>query len=89
MTKLLNSTSKLTIFLPVDSAWDVLDPYERLYLESEYSANDLNRILNLHAVVEEGVDYSDTFEEGTDRKALFLFVMQCIYSLNVSISDNA
>ncbi|KAG5715645.1 hypothetical protein E4T56_gene485 [Termitomyces sp. T112] len=70
MTKLLNSTSELTLFLPVDTAWDALDHYERLYLESEYSTNDLNRILNLHAVVEEGVRYSDTFGKTTNLTTL-------------------
>ncbi|KAG6862441.1 hypothetical protein C0995_011881 [Termitomyces sp. Mi166 len=70
MTKLLNSTPALTLFLPVDAAWDALDPYERLYLESEYSTNDLNQILNLHAVVEEGVRYSDTFGKATNLTTL-------------------
>ncbi|RDB28990.1 FAS1 domain-containing protein fsc1 [Hypsizygus marmoreus] len=61
ITRTLNSTSELTLFLPVDSAWDALDPYERLYLESEYATDDLYRILNMHAVVEKGVRYSDSF----------------------------
>ncbi|GLB36003.1 putative mitochondrial carrier (TC 2.A.29) family protein [Lyophyllum shimeji] len=66
ITQLLNSTSELTLFLPVDDAWDGLDPYERLYLESEYAADDLNRILNMHAVVEKGVRYSDSFGKATN-----------------------
>ncbi|KAG6841954.1 hypothetical protein C0991_005134 [Blastosporella zonata] len=70
ITKLLNSTSELTLFLPVDAAWDALEPYERLYLESGYATDDLNRILNLHAVVEKGVRYSDTFEKVTNLTTL-------------------
>ena len=65
---LLNTSTELTIFLPVDSAWDVLDPYERLYLESEYAAGDLNRILNMHAVVEKKVKYSDSFATAKNCK---------------------
>lgn len=57
---LLNSSTELTVFLPINSAWDALDPYERLYLESEYATDDLNRILNMHAV-EKKVKYSDSF----------------------------
>lgn len=59
--QLLNSTAELTLFLPVDAAWDAMDPYERLYLESEFSTDDLTRILNMHAVVKKSVKYSDTF----------------------------
>ncbi|KAG5647591.1 hypothetical protein DXG03_008944 [Asterophora parasitica] len=66
ISKLLNSTSELTLFLPVDAAWDVLDPYERIYLESEYATDDLNRILNMHAVVEKGAKYSDSFGKTTN-----------------------
>jgi solute carrier family 25 (mitochondrial carnitine/acylcarnitine transporter), member 20/29 len=58
---LLNSSTELTVFLPINSAWDALDPYERLYLESEYATGDLNRILNMHAVIEKKVQYSDSF----------------------------
>jgi solute carrier family 25 carnitine/acylcarnitine transporter 20/29 len=60
---LLNSSTELTIFLPINSAWDALDPYERLYLESEYATGDLNRILNMHAVVDKKVGYSDSFSQ--------------------------
>ncbi|KAG6836375.1 hypothetical protein H0H93_008675 [Arthromyces matolae] len=70
ITKFLNSTPILTLFLPVDAAWDALDPYERIYLESDYSGDDLNRILNLHAVIEKGVRYHDTFENQTNLKTL-------------------
>ncbi|KAG6818062.1 hypothetical protein H0H87_009217 [Tephrocybe sp. NHM501043] len=70
ITKLLNSTPELTLFLPVDAAWNALDPYERLYLESEYSTDDLNRILDLHAVVEKGVRYSNTFGKATNLTTL-------------------
>lgn len=60
----LNSTANLTLFLPVDQAWEELDPYERLYLESEFAADDLRRILNMHAVVMDHVEWSDSFKAG-------------------------
>ncbi|KAI3622790.1 carnitine acyl carnitine carrier [Moniliophthora roreri] len=62
ITKLLNSTPGLTVFLPINKAWEALDEYERLYLESRYATDDLNRILNMHAVAEDGVKWSDTFD---------------------------
>ncbi|OJA16128.1 hypothetical protein AZE42_00067 [Rhizopogon vesiculosus] len=55
----INTTSELTLFMPVDSAWETLDPLERLYLESEFATDDLLRILDMHAVVEKGVRWSD------------------------------
>ena len=60
MTDMLNNKTELTLFLPVDPAWDALDPYERLYLESDFAADDLLRILNMHAVIEKGVRWNDT-----------------------------
>ncbi|KAJ7076558.1 hypothetical protein B0H15DRAFT_790457 [Mycena belliarum] len=62
---LLNSTTELTLFLPVNGAWEALPALERLYLESEFATDDLNRILNAHAVVEKTVRWSDTFDPGT------------------------
>ncbi|KAJ4485958.1 carnitine acyl carnitine carrier [Lentinula aciculospora] len=59
---LLNSTSELTLFLPIDEAWEALDQYERVYLESKYATDDLLRILNMHAVVRTGVKWSDSFK---------------------------
>lgn len=64
ITVFLNSTSELTVFVPVDEAWGSLDPYERLYLESEFANDDLQRILNMHAVVAKDVKWSDTFDTG-------------------------
>ncbi|KAF9462090.1 hypothetical protein BDZ94DRAFT_1290407 [Collybia nuda] len=64
--KFLSTSTELTLFLPVNDAWDHLDPYERLYLESPYATDDLNRIVNMHAVVEKGVRYSDSFGSGTN-----------------------
>ncbi|KAL5495124.1 hypothetical protein ACEPAI_586 [Sanghuangporus weigelae] len=58
----LNSTSELTLFLPVDSAWDALEDIERKYLESKFATDDILQILNMHAVVTEGVHWSDSFE---------------------------
>jgi solute carrier family 25 carnitine/acylcarnitine transporter 20/29 len=57
----LNSTSELTLFLPVDDAWNQLHPIERLYLESEFAEDDLTRILDMHAVVDDHVTWSDAF----------------------------
>ncbi|KAJ3516459.1 hypothetical protein NLJ89_g1099 [Agrocybe chaxingu] len=60
----LNSTPELTLFLPVDEAWEAFHPIERLYLESEFATDDLHRILDMHAVIEEHVAWSDSFESG-------------------------
>ncbi|KAL0580830.1 carnitine transporter [Marasmius crinis-equi] len=62
ITHLLNSTPQLTVFLPVNKAWEALDEYERLYLESRYATDDLNMILNMHAVTEKRVIWSEAFE---------------------------
>jgi solute carrier family 25 carnitine/acylcarnitine transporter 20/29 len=66
----LNSTSGLTLFLPVDEAWDALDRVERLYLESEFAADDLNLILNMHAVVQDQVNWSEGFNPALNREIL-------------------
>lgn len=88
ITQLLNTTPELTLFLPVDSAWDVLDPLERLYLESEYATDDLHRILNMHAVVEHGVKWSDTFGPATNGKfPTCLLHGRHIYSETVTTID--
>jgi solute carrier family 25 carnitine/acylcarnitine transporter 20/29 len=62
ITQLLNQSSGLTLFIPVDNAWKVLDPLERLYLESDFATDDLTKILNLHAIARHGVKWSDSFE---------------------------
>lgn len=66
----LNSTSGLTLFLPVDGAWNVLDRVERLYLESEFATDDLNRILDMHAVVQDQVNWSESFNPALNREIL-------------------
>lgn len=66
--KFLNSTSELTLFIPVDEAWEALGHYERIYLESKYATDDLFRILNMHAVVQTGVKWSDSFEPAINCK---------------------
>jgi solute carrier family 25 carnitine/acylcarnitine transporter 20/29 len=71
----LNSTSELTLFLPVDDAFDSLDEIERLYLESEFATADLLRIVNSHAVVGKTVKWSDTFDPTAkckDRRLLYV-----------------
>jgi len=70
--RFLNSTSGLTLFLPIDKAWDKINPYEKIYLESGYAADDLERILNMHAVVAEDVKWSESFAGGLNRNYLFL-----------------
>ena len=57
----LNETTELTLFVPVDSAWNALHPIERLYLESEFATNDLIRIFEMHAVVQHSVKWSESF----------------------------
>ncbi|KAI8981247.1 FAS1 domain-containing protein [Trametes punicea] len=63
LAKFLNSTSTLTLFLPVDDAWEALPHYERLYLESEFAQEDLTRILNMHAVLLPKVKWSESFSD--------------------------
>lgn len=62
----LNSTSELTLFMPLDSAWESLDPLERLYLESDFAADDLRRIVDMHVVSGPGVRWSDSFQPSTE-----------------------
>ncbi|KIK76899.1 hypothetical protein PAXRUDRAFT_835187 [Paxillus rubicundulus Ve08.2h10] len=62
----LNSTAELTIFMPVDSAWESLDPLERLYLETDFATDDLRRILDMHTVLGEGVKWSESFQSSTE-----------------------
>jgi len=59
---ILNKTSQVTLFMPVDAAWKSLDPLERLYLESKFADDDRQRILDMHTVLEEHVKWSDSFE---------------------------
>ncbi|KAF7306782.1 Carnitine/acyl carnitine carrier [Mycena indigotica] len=59
--KRLNESTELTLFLPVNAAFESLHDLERLYLESEFATADLTRILNGHAVVKKTVQYADTF----------------------------
>ena len=66
----LNSTANLTLFMPVDAAWQALPHYERLYLESKYATDDLTRIVNMHAVSSKSVKYSKSFKSGADRGSL-------------------
>ena len=74
LTKFLNSTSTLTLFLPVDNAWSALSPLDRLYLESEFGADDLRHILNMHAVLleEKQVKWSDSFKEPVNSALFYL-----------------
>ncbi|KII93784.1 hypothetical protein PLICRDRAFT_101968 [Plicaturopsis crispa FD-325 SS-3] len=69
-TKLLNSTPQLTLFLPVNNAWAKLDKLERLYLESEWATDDLNRIVKMHAVADKGVKWSNSFDPAVNLTTL-------------------
>lgn len=66
----LNETAELTIFVPVDSAWNALHPVEKLYLESEFAADDVLRILEMHAVVRNGVKWSESFNPAINCQSL-------------------
>ena len=67
----LSKDSNLTVFLPVNSAWDELEPLEKRYLETPFATNDVNRIVDMHTVISEGVYWSDTFEKGQNCRFLF------------------
>lgn len=62
---ILNNTSQVTLFMPVDAAWKSLDPLERLYLESKFADDDRRRILDMHTVLETHVKWSDSFSSST------------------------
>ncbi|KAI9445324.1 FAS1 domain-containing protein [Lactarius indigo] len=66
----LNETAELTIFVPVDSAWNALHPVEKLYLESEFATDDVLRILEMHAVVRNGVKWSESFNPAINLTTL-------------------
>lgn len=68
IVQFLNSTPELTLFLPVDSAWEALPDYERLYLESDLASDDLTRIVNMHTVHQKSVTYSESFRSGLNGK---------------------
>lgn len=69
----MNGTEALTVFLPVNEAWDALDHWERIYLESDHATDDLIKILNMHAVIhkEDKVTWSEEFDPGVNRKYRF------------------
>ncbi|EKM61139.1 uncharacterized protein PHACADRAFT_24355 [Phanerochaete carnosa HHB-10118-sp] len=68
LVEFLNSTSDMTLFLPVDKAWEALPYYERLYLESKYATDDLTRIVNMLAVEKKAkqVHYSESFSSSPE-----------------------
>ncbi|RPD82067.1 FAS1 domain-containing protein [Lentinus tigrinus ALCF2SS1-7] len=71
LTSFLNNTPTLTLFLPVDDAWAALPPLERLWLESEFAADDLARILDMHTVLVEGeVKWSDSLRKPVNLTTL-------------------
>jgi solute carrier family 25 carnitine/acylcarnitine transporter 20/29 len=73
----------LTLFLPVDDAFASLHELERLYLESEFATADLTRIVNAHAVVEETVKWSETFDPNAkckDRCIFYVYSPHFVFS---------
>ncbi|KAF7310781.1 Carnitine/acyl carnitine carrier [Mycena chlorophos] len=66
----LNTSTELTLFLPVDAAFESLHELERLYLESPFATSDLTRILDAHAVIHKTVKYADTFVPTAKLKAV-------------------
>ena len=67
----LEALAGLTVFLPENSAWDSLHPIERLYLESNFSTDDLLKILRGHAVAEKEVIWSESFDPGVNRRFFY------------------
>lgn len=57
----------------MDEAWKDLGPVERLYLESEFASEELNQILDMHAVVEERVFWSDSFDSTLTCKNILFY----------------
>jgi solute carrier family 25 carnitine/acylcarnitine transporter 20/29 len=52
----LSTAPHLTLFFPLDSAWDALDPIERLYLDSGFAEKDIERLVAFHSVNDAGID---------------------------------
>ncbi|KAH7912597.1 hypothetical protein BJ138DRAFT_1083331 [Hygrophoropsis aurantiaca] len=76
----LNSTSELTLFMPVDSAWKSLDKLERKYLESEFAQDDLRRILEMHTVRAKGVKWSDSLQSSGNLTTLYGSELEVVVS---------
>lgn len=55
----LHDGDALTLFLPVDATWQKLDRIERLYLESEFSTQDVTNIVGMHSISTKGVKWTD------------------------------
>ncbi|KAH7928502.1 hypothetical protein BV22DRAFT_1126480 [Leucogyrophana mollusca] len=85
--KVLNTTSELTLFMPVDDAWKALDKLERRYLESEFATDDLKRILDMHAVIAKDVKWSGSFQSGVNLTTAYGTELEVVVSSdNTSIS---
>ena len=78
IVSLLNDTHALTVFLPIDEAWDSLEEIERKYLESKFATDDILKILNMHAVVTDGVHWSDSFEPAVNRTSPLSLALSAI-----------
>ncbi|KDQ12075.1 hypothetical protein BOTBODRAFT_67731 [Botryobasidium botryosum FD-172 SS1] len=64
--KRLAGEEHLTMFFPVDEAWDELDPLEKMYLESGFADEELLRLVGMHTSesgpdAKGGVGWSDTW----------------------------
>lgn len=59
VAKTLHDGDALTLFLPVDETWQKLHPIERLYLESDFSTQDVTNVVNMHTISAKGVKWTD------------------------------
>ncbi|VDC01863.1 unnamed protein product [Peniophora sp. CBMAI 1063] len=85
----LANTSELTLFVPVDSAFNALPKYERLYLESDFAADDLQRIFEMHAVVQDRVAYSESFEPAVNLTTLHGQTLEVVRAPDKVLVSNA
>jgi hypothetical protein len=70
----LKNGEAFTLFLPIDKSWEALHPYERQYLESEFSKDDLFNIVGMHALAAKHVKWSDKFGNGANCMLALLSV---------------
>lgn len=61
--------------MPQDSAWEDLHEVERLYLESKFADDDVQKVVDMHSVLENGVRWSDTFKDS----------QKCEYPLHATV----
>ncbi|KAF8755931.1 hypothetical protein RHS01_04861 [Rhizoctonia solani] len=66
--RVLSNSPHLTLFVPDDKAWDVLQPMEKLWLDNGFAERDLMDIFARHATTgekpHEDVDFADNIKVG-------------------------